>query len=204
MTPGGNGYIKAAMPKKPQKDVKQKIIETALKLAAEQGWENTSLADIAKACKLSLAKLHDQFEDKADIIAGLGRMIDKKVLENAGKPDPKTPPRELLFDILMERYDVLNQYRTGIVSILDSFKCDPKQAVIALPHLCKSMTWMLEAAGLNTSGVSGALRVAGLTAVYAKNLYTWKDDDSADLAKTMAALDKDLERAEQLANLLGL
>lgn len=192
------------MPKKSQKNIKEKIVETALDLAATQGWNKTTLAAIAKASKISLAQLHEQFEDKTDIIAALGRMIDKKVLEQAGEADPDVPPKERIFDIMMERYDALNEYRPGIVAILDSFLPDPKQAVISLPHVCRSMTWMLEAAGLETSGIPGALRVAGLTVIHLKTLRIWKNDDSADLSKTMAALDKYLGRAEQFAGMINL
>jgi hypothetical protein len=65
------------------------------------------------------------------------------------------------------------------------------------------MTWMLEAAGMETGGLRGAARVAGLSLVYIKGLYSWKNDESPDLAKTMATLDKDLSRAEQLASMAG-
>ena len=189
------------MPQKPKGNIKEKIVLAALKCAAKDGWNKTGLADIAKAAKMSLSSLHEQFEDKADILAALERMIDKKVLAAAGEGDASVPVRERLFDIMMERYDALNEYRTGLVSILDSFILDPKQAVISLPHLCRSMTWMLEAAGVETSGIPGALRVSGLTALHLKVLYTWKSDESEDLSKTMAALDRDLSRLEQLGGL---
>jgi hypothetical protein len=103
----------------------------------------------------------------------------------------------------MERFEVLNEYRAALVSILDSFKTDPKQLVISCPHLGRSMSWMLEAAGVETDGLRGALKVAGLTALYIKTLHVWQDDESADMAKVMASLDKDLGRAERFANTLG-
>jgi len=108
-----------------------------------------------------------------------------------------------LFDILMERFDVLNDHRDGIVAILESFKMDPKQAVISLPHLCRSMTWMMEAAGMNTNGFVGAAKVAGLSVVYLNVVRVWKNDSTEDMSKTMAALDKSLGRAEQCANTFG-
>jgi ubiquinone biosynthesis protein COQ9 len=192
------------MSKKTDKNPREKIVEAALKLAAKQGWAQTSLADIAKASKISLSKLHDLFEDKTDIITALGRIIDNKVLVQVGRADPETPEKERLFDVMMERYDVLNEYKSGIVAILDSFTSDPKQAVISLPHVCRSMSWMLEAAGLEASGIPGAVRVAGLTVVHLKTLWAWKGDDSEDLSKTMAVLDKALNHAEQLANILRI
>jgi hypothetical protein len=99
----------------------------------------------------------------------------------------------------MERFDALNEQRAGIVAILDSFRHDPKQAVITLPHLGRSMSWMLDAAGIDTGGVKGLMKIAGLTAVYLDTLRAWKDDDSEDMAKTMAALDRNLARAETWA-----
>jgi ubiquinone biosynthesis protein COQ9 len=196
------------MAKKQQKDTpkltKEHLVESALDLAAREGWQNLTLGGLAKANKITLAALHEHFEDKGDILAALGRMIDKQVLETAGEPDPEISPRDRLFDLLMERYEALNAYRPGLVSVLESFKSDPKQVFIGLPHLCKSMNWMLEAAGQDANGWDGALRLAGLTGIYIKNLRVWAGDESADLAKVMAALDKDLSRAESLANSIGL
>ena len=92
----------------------------------------------------------------------------------------------------------LNTHRTGVLAILDEFKGDPKQAVIVLPHLGRSMTRMLELSGMETRGIRGALRVAGLSALYVRTLHVWMQDESADMARVMATLDRDLKRAEGL------
>ncbi len=191
------------MPTKSAKKSKEELVRQIIALTAERGWENLTLYDMAGHLKMSLAQLHEHFEDKTDILVTFGRMIDRKVLENTGEADPDISPRDQLFDILMERYEALNEYRAGLVSVLCSFRLDPKQAVISMPHLCRSMTWMIEAAGMDTNGISGAMKVTGVTGIYLKVLRIWKDDDSPDLGKTMAALDKALGRAERLANTLG-
>lgn len=190
------------MAKKAQ-DIKETIVLKALALAEEMGWAQVRMADVAKEAGISLPELFDVVEDKTDILVLFGKMIDRRVLEVIGEPDPEVSARDQLFDILMERYEILNDYRPGLIAILQSFQFDPKQAVISAPYLCRSMSWMLEAAGIDTGGVTGAIKVAGLTGVYLKTLRVWKDDESADLAKVMAALDKDLGRVEQVANTLG-
>src|SRR5262249_42637473 len=58
---------------------------------------------------------------------------------------------------------------------------------------------MLEAAGISTAGIRGALRVKGLIALYGMTLRTWLSDDTPDHARTMAALDRGLQRAERMA-----
>lgn len=187
-------------PKAPAAPLKERAVLAALDLAARMGWDMITMTDIADKAHVSLAELADVFDDKSDILVAYGRMIDKRVLETCADPDPSMAERERLFEILMERFDVINDNREAVVSILKSFAPDPKQAVISLPHLGRSMSWMLEAAGIETNGIKGAIRVAGLTIVYLNAVRHWMGDDSADLAKTMAALDRSLGRAEQCAN----
>jgi len=58
----------------------------------------------------------------------------------------------------------------------------------------------LEAAGLSADGLSGLAARKGLAAVYLSTMRTWVKDDSDDMATTMAALDKALDRAENVVN----
>lgn len=186
--------------KKKSKNIREEIAVLALKRAAAQGWGAAGLSEIAADAGMALAELREYFDDKDDILAVFHKMVDRRVLENTGAADEDMSPRDRLFDILMERFDILNEYREGVVAVMDSFKSDPKQAVIAAPHLCRSMLWMLESCEIETGGISGALKVAGLTGIYLNVLRVWKTDESKDLAKTMAALDKDLARAEKLSH----
>lgn len=183
-----------------EKSLKDRAVDGALSLAASMGWDVVSLTDIADEADVSLAELSELFDDKTDILVAYGKRIDRKVLENVGANSPQDVPRDRLFEILMERFDILNDDREAALSILSSFRLDPKQAVISLPHLGRSMAWMLEAAGIETSGIKGAVRVAGLVAVYLNAVRIWMKDESEDMAATMAAIDKSLNRAEQLVN----
>ncbi len=192
------------MPMKKSESSKEDIVRVALNLAEDRGWGTLTLADIAEEAGVTLADMQGFFEDKTDILMALGKMIDHQVLENIGELDDEMSERDRLFDVLMERFDVLNEYRGGILAILRSLCCDPVSAVISLPHLARSMAWMLEAAGIEATGVSGAVRVTGLTGVYLKVLKVWKDDHSPDMVKVMAALDKDLGRAQSFVDLLSL
>jgi len=183
---------------------KEKVVKAALALALTQDWGTVTLADIAQQAGLGLATLHDYFEDKHDVLTAYGRMIDQQVLKSATTPSPNLSPRDALFDLIMTRIETLNNDRAAVQSILRAFKCDPKQAIISLPHLGRSMSWMLEAAGISTAGMKGAARIVGLTFVYLKTLHVWMDDDGADLSLTMAALDKNLAHAENLAKTFRL
>jgi AcrR family transcriptional regulator len=182
---------------------KNDLVLIALELSSELGWVHVTLMDVADKAGVTLAQLHEHFDDKSDILVTLGRMIDARVLEAFDTLEADESPRDRLFDVMMERFDVLNDYRDGVLSILRSFRFDPKEAVISCPHLCRSMSWMLEASGVDTNGFRGAAKIIGLTGIYLKVLKTWKDDESPDMGKTMAMLDKHLGQAENLANRFG-
>lgn len=185
-------------------DIREKAIKAALALAARDGWGQVTLQAVARHAKISLARLHEHFEERGDILVAYERMIDQRVLENVGEIDDATPPRESLFDIIMERFDALNEDRDALIAILDHVKCDPRQMALGMPHLAHSMGWMLEAAHIDTTGLRGAAHIIGLTGVYLATLKTWREDESPDMSKTMAALDRNLGRAEQLGATLGI
>lgn len=192
------------MTKKTTDEIKQDVIKAALGLARFKGWENTSLGDIAAQAGITLATLHEHFDERSDILAAYSRMIDKRLLENDQTQNPESAPaHDRLFDIFMDRFDMLNEDRDALCAILGSFPKDPKQALISLPHLTRSMNWMMEAASLNTNGIKGAAKLTVLTLVYIKTLWVWTNDESPDLAKTMAALDQNLERTERWGRMAG-
>jgi hypothetical protein len=81
------------------------------------------------------------------------------------------------------------------------YQFDPKRAAIALPHVAKSMSWMLELAGQSCDGWRGCIKILGLTGLYLDiAMRVWSKDDSTDMTKTMAALDKSLSLGESAAN----
>lgn len=192
------------MVKKTQdKSVKDKAVEAALALAMAQSWNDVSFEDIVAEAGIDLEDAREYFDDKSDVLAAYGRKIDREMMTNISS-DENMSHREQIFDILMERFDLINENRTSLVSILNSVKGDPKQAILGLPHLARSMTRVLEAAHISTDGIAGCLRVTGLTSIYAYVLRAWVEDDSPDMAKTMAALDKALDKAEMLYNSLPM
>lgn len=185
-------------------EIKDKIVDVALDLAATMSWDSVGFIDIAGAADLELAQVFECFDDKGEILQAYEKRIQRTVEEAVGVMGASESCRDRLFDVLMERFETLNTNRAGLLSVLRSFEADPKQAVIAMPYLGQAMTRILELSGIETTGVRGALRVAGLGGVYLKVLHVWRQDESADLSRVMAALDKDLGCAEAVMNFISL
>jgi AcrR family transcriptional regulator len=177
------------------------VIETALRLAAERGWANLALADIAAAANLPLADLYASYPSKAAILAALSRDVDRQVLAGLDISSEEST-RDRLFDLIMKRFDALSPYRDGLSAVARDVGRDPLATLCGLGQLARSMALMLEAAGVSSSGLTGALRTRGLSAIYLATMRDWFRDDSTDKARTMAALDGRLRRAESWARRL--
>lgn len=180
-------------------DPEQRLVEAALGLAARRGWRRISLHEIAVEAGLPLHEAYALHRSKPAILAAFRRRVDAAVLEGAAEEDEE-PPRDRLFDTLMRRFDALRPHRDGLRAVLRDSIGDPL-ALFAVPGLLRSMAWMLEAAGISTGGWRGRLRVRVLAGLYLSVLRVFLDDDSADLSRTMAALDRALRRGETLLGL---
>jgi AcrR family transcriptional regulator len=169
------------------------VVTAALRLAAERPWRDVRLIDIAEAAGTDLATLRRRFVSKGAILAAFARQIDDVVLAAARRPAEGQSPRDALFEVVMSRLDALAPHRAALKSIAADTGLDP--ALIA--GFLSSQAGMLDAAGIDTDGIEGRVKVAGLASVYASVLRTWLDDDDPGLARTMAALDRRLRRGER-------
>ena len=140
--------------------------------------------------------VYGTFASKTAILAAFSRRLDAEILAALDADATEAPVRERLFDVLMKRFDALNPHRQAIANILRDSCADPLAAICGLAPLCQSMAWMLEGAGIGSQGPLGLVRIKGLSMIYLSALAVWLRDDSPDMAKTMAHLDKRLRQAE--------
>ncbi|MCK6418678.1 MAG: TetR/AcrR family transcriptional regulator [Alphaproteobacteria bacterium] len=180
------------------------ILDAALTLASAKPWARLSMAEIARAARMKPAAVQGLYADKMALVAGLMRRVDQQVAQRMGSENAAGAPRDALFDTLMERFDVMNEQRSGFISILRGAAQEPVALVTCLPQIQETLQEILSGAGLEANGPCGMLRIIGLGAVYARALSVWMNDESADLSKTMATVDQTLTRAEQAAGVLGL
>ena len=185
------------MARKPE-DAAGRIISAALELSVSDGWRCISLADIADRAGVTLAEMHARFPSKTAILGGFFRRIDEEVLAGIDGGANGDSPRDRLFDVLMKRFDALTPHKAAVAAIMRDTLFDPFAGLCFAPRFLCSMAWMLEAAGLSSAGLAGLARVQGLAVIYADTFRVWLRDESADSSRTMAALDRRLNRAEDL------
>lgn len=181
------------------KDLEKRLIDAAFGLAAEEGWRNLTLSRIADRAGMTLAETATVACRKDRILTLFRQRMDEATLAAVDPQDGDAPARDRLFDVIMLRLEKLQPYRPGLTRILADTACDPLSGLCMLLALRSSVAVLLEAAGLATGGVRGFLRIEALGCVYLITLRTWLRDESPDLSKTMAQLDRQLGRLDRLA-----
>jgi hypothetical protein len=181
------------------KDLDRAFLTALFEQAALRGWADASLADAARDAGLPLDRVRARFPGKGAVLLRFGQVADGLAL-GAGTPDET--PRERLFDMVMRRFDALQAHRDGVIALLRELPRDPGTSTLLYGATLRSMAWLLDAAGVPTTGLSGMLRVHGLLAIWLRALRAWQMDESADLSATMAAVDKGLDQAVRAENWL--
>ncbi|MBI2235948.1 MAG: TetR family transcriptional regulator [Magnetospirillum sp.] len=188
------------MAKKSHQPTSEHIVTAAMKLAAERGWRDLPLADIAERAGVSLAEVVEDFPNRAAILDAYGRHVDRRML--AGGHAGGESPRDRLFDAVMRRFETMAPDRRAISAILRQCGGDPLALACGVRRFMRSMALTLEAAGIASAGLSGLAKTQTLAAIYLNTLRTFLGDDSPDLSRTMAVLDRALGRAESLAGIM--
>jgi AcrR family transcriptional regulator len=187
----------AAAPGDAPPDVAAAAIAAAMRLFADQGWAGVTLADIARAADLPFAALHGVFTSKAAVLRGFLDGVDRAVL--AAAPEEGASVREALFELMMRRFDALQPHRAALGRLAGELPRDPAAAACIALRGLRSIAAIAERAGVETGGPLGGLRVKALAGLQAWVSRIWLADDSADMARTMKALDSGLARLEAVA-----
>lgn len=177
--------------------IADRLIDATLAVTGRIGWMSVTMADVAREAGVSLADLLKHFRSKSELLTALLTRTDHRLLEST-EVDPSEPVRDRLFEVIMRRFDILQSHKSAITTMLRGLPRDPLSAVTLVPQFALSMLWMLEAAGVSTAGPLGVLRSQGLAVVYLTTLRVWMTDDTQDMSRTMAALDKALTRVDTL------
>ena len=182
------------------KDIRAKIVDATMALAARRRFEDVTIRDIAAEAGVSLADFRDSFPSKGAVLGGLNKRIDREVLKVPLGELTSSPARDRLFDVLMRRLDAMAPYREGLREINGWLRRDPA-ALMAMNQLTvNSMRFMLEAAEIDADGPAAAVKLQGLALAWSRVVAKWFDDTPPDYSKTMAALDRELSRGERLVS----
>lgn len=181
---------------RPERDIRDRIVDALMELAAVRDWDTIEISDIAATAEISLVEFRSAFPSKGAILAAFSRRIDLAVLEGSVADLAEEPARERLFDVMMRRIDALTPYKAALRRIMPAILRDPLAAAAMNGVALNAQRFMLAQAGISTEDGLGAIKVQGAVLAFARTLDTWFHDDDPGLSRTMAQLDRELRRGE--------
>lgn len=178
-------------------EILQKAVDAALALAETERWSDLTLAVIAEKAGLSLADFHTH-ADKQAVSAAVEPRFDAAMSE--GSFDTEETARTRLFDVIMMRFEAMDAARDGVMSYLRWRDRSFDGLALRLKGRSATAKWALTCAGLDGSGdIPRGVRITALAWVIAQAERAWRQETSADLSRTMAALDAELIKLEERA-----
>ena len=157
--------------------------------------EKKKLRDINLKNILSNSKV-SSMNNKIDLILNINDFFDFQLKKNLVNIE-KSSQRDMLFEIMMARYDILNEYRACVKNIINFFISRPQGVLKLLPKLIESKILIATFANINPSGIQGVIKIKIIFALYYITLFTWLNDENESLEKTMSVLDKYLNNIEK-------
>lgn len=179
------------------------LIAALWRVVADHGWAGLTVGRLSADAAIPVAALRSRLPSRLDALLLHLRLVDRAVVAGT-VPGQGGAARDRVFDVMMRRCDALQPNRAGLVRFLGEMRRDPGLGAVLLPHVASSMRAMLDAAEIGASGPQRAALAVGLLGVWLAALRAWVEDDSEDLAPTMAALDRALDRAEQIGRTFRL
>ena len=176
---------------------KEKLIILGFKLIEKKGWSYFSLKNLAKENKSDLESIKFFFKNKSQFLESFSEMIDNKVLANIDKDEfNKNSIKDNLFELIMLRFENLNHYKTGLKILLSDLKKSPVELKKIMKKVLDSMDLFLEIANVKNNYLMDFIKVNIIFIIYSYVFNVWLDDQSSEMSKTMAELDKWLSKAE--------
>ena len=172
------------------------FVEQAFQIVQKKGWEKFSLKDLQKE-KNKESEINFYFKNKNEIVDKFSFMIDSFVESKVNLNDFKiSSKKDNLFELIMLRLDEMRPYKDPLIKIVDAAKQNPCLLSRISKNVMNSMDFYLELTSSYNETPIDFLKKNTLFFIYSFTFKIWLEDDSDDLASTMAELDRLLSISE--------
>ena len=176
--------------------IRRDLARAALLLASASPWREVTLVQLAGAASRPVSDFYAASLGEA--VDCVEEAFDRAIGEDLDKLDPGQSVRDRLFDLIMRRFEAMEPHRAAVIAMEAGQDRDPVLMGAAHQRHVRCARWVLALSGLEADGMTGNARAQGLGVIIGQARAAWRGDDAGDFAKTMASLDKNLRRAEEM------
>ncbi|MBC7767307.1 MAG: hypothetical protein H7124_00820 [Phycisphaerales bacterium] len=176
--------------------LRRDLARAALSLAASGSWREATLVKLADAASRPVTDFYGASLGEAADCAE--EAFDRAIADNLDQLSAGQSVRDRLFDLIMRRFEAMEPHRAAVLAMEHGADRDPTLLAAAHQRHVRCARWVLALAGLEADGMTGNARAQGLGVIIGQARAAWRGDSAGDFAKTMASLDKNLRRAEEM------
>jgi hypothetical protein len=176
--------------------VRRDLARAALATASASTWRTLTLLDLARAAGRPVSDFYGASMGEA--VDCVEEAFDRAISDNLEALDASQTVRDRLFDLVMKRFEAMEPHRAAILAMEAGVDRDPILLTAQHQRHVRCARWVLALAGLEADGMTGNARAQGLGVIIGQARSAWRGDDAGDFTKTMASLDKNLRRAEEM------
>ena len=157
------------------------ILDKALQLGLERGWEELRLHDVAGALDIPLADIAQHFSQKDDLVDAWFDRADQHLLGVKAESDWLALPAERrIEEVIWRWFEVLAPYRrlTGQMLL---YKLEPGHIHLQIGgvlRISRTVQWLMEAADLKARHWQRIRQEIALSTVFVSTFVHWLNDSS--------------------------
>lgn len=177
------------------KNIGQKILDSALSLAEDSSWENIQLRDIANNLEISLFEIQQHYSQKDDLVEAWFDCADQAMLQLSLNELSEMELADRIQKIIFAWLDALAMHK-AITRDMLWYKLEPLHLhlqVLGLLRISRTVQWIQELAGLNDRYLQRIINEIGLTSIYVCTFLYWLQDTSDKQKSTHRFLERKLK-----------
>ena len=179
----------------------KKIVNITLKILSKKLWKNISVIEVRKKVNLKNELFDKIIKKKSDLLKILNMYFDY-CLSLKIKTLEISTEKDMMFELLMMRFDILQINRKSLLSIFNSYKINPMDLITLFPIILDSIILMNKYAKIKDKGLNRQIKIKGYFLVYILSFNSWTKDQSSSLEKTMMDLDSYLNQFDKILKFL--
>lgn len=163
-----------------RKNIRQQILDSALKLAEDSSWEDVQLKDVANDLGISLFEIQQHYSQKDDLVEAWFDRADQTMLQLSPDELTEIELADRLQKIIFTWLDTLADHKIITRDML-WYKLEPLHLhlqVLGLLRISRTVQWIQELAGLNDRFLQRIINEIGLTSIYVCTFLYWLQDTS--------------------------
>ncbi|HEX8900607.1 hypothetical protein [Vitreimonas sp.] len=176
--------------------IRRDLARAALSLAGSVPWREVTLIRLADAAARPVSDFYGATLWEA--VDCVEEAFDRAIADDLNQLDPNQSVRDRLFELIMRRFEAMEPHRAAVLAMEHGVDRDPTLMAAAHQRHVRCARWVLAIAGMEADGMTGQARAQGLGVIIGQARAAWRGDSAGDFAKTMASLDKNLRRAEEM------